>query len=186
MATPKTQREVEGEKRSRWFQKEGYGYNLLQSSKPQTIGFSLSDSPTGLLAWIYEKLHDWTDNYPWTDDEILTWISIYWFSTAGPAASTRIYNVASRPESKNDSTQQSITSEMLSQTYIPVKLGIAHFPKEIFIAPDAWAETLGPVVLQSVYDKGGHFSAWEVPEAIAGDLAKMFGKGGPCYHIMQQ
>ena len=40
----------------------------------QTLGYSLHDSPVGLLAWLVEKLHDWTDNYPWTDDEILTWV----------------------------------------------------------------------------------------------------------------
>lgn len=67
------------------------GYFHAQSTKPQTIGYALADSPVALLTWIYEKLHDWTDDYPWTDDEILTWVSIYWFSTAGPAASVRIY-----------------------------------------------------------------------------------------------
>jgi hypothetical protein len=45
------------------------GYLQEQSTQPQTIGYNLADSPVGLLAWIYEKLHNWTDNYPWTDDE---------------------------------------------------------------------------------------------------------------------
>ena len=72
------------------FHKEGTGYSAVHSTKPQTIGYSLSDSPVGLLAWIYEKLHDWTDDYEWRDDEVLTWVSIYWFSTAGPAASLRM------------------------------------------------------------------------------------------------
>jgi hypothetical protein len=80
-----------------------------QSTKPQTIGFSLADSPVGLLAWIYEKLVVCSEAYPWTDDEggstlilylfqanctsfaVLTWGSIYWFSRAGPPASVRIY-----------------------------------------------------------------------------------------------
>lgn len=182
--TPFTQREVDGEKRNKWFDEEGYGYNLLQSSKPQTIGYALADSPVALLAWIYEKLHDWTDDYPWTDDEILTWISIYWFSTPGPAASTRIYNVATRPD-PDPNRSEPITTRYLRETYTPhVKLGIAHFPKEIQVTPHAWAETLGPVVMQSVHEKGGHFSAWEVPEAIAEDLWWMYGKGGACYGIM--
>ena len=51
----------------------------------------MTDSPVGLLAWIYEKLHDWTDSYPWTPVEILTWVSVYYFSTPGPAATQRIY-----------------------------------------------------------------------------------------------
>jgi hypothetical protein len=49
--------------------KNGMGYSAIQSTKPQTLGFSLADSPVGLLAWIYEKLVTWTDSYPWTDDE---------------------------------------------------------------------------------------------------------------------
>ena len=47
----------------------GMGYYSIQSTKPQTLGFSLADSPVGLLAWIYEKLVAWTDSYSWTDDE---------------------------------------------------------------------------------------------------------------------
>ena len=47
----------------------GMGYYGMQSTKPQTLGFSLADSPVGLLAWIYEKLVTWTDSYSWTDDE---------------------------------------------------------------------------------------------------------------------
>ena len=90
-----TSQEQRGFERSKWFQENGMGYFHLQTTKPQTIGFALADSPVGLLAWIYEKLHDWTDNYPWTEDEILTWVCIYIFSTAGPAASVRIYYEAS-------------------------------------------------------------------------------------------
>jgi hypothetical protein len=51
------------------FFENGMGYFGIQSTKPQTLGFSLADSPVGLLAWIYEKLITWTDSYPWTDDE---------------------------------------------------------------------------------------------------------------------
>lgn len=64
---------------------------MEQSTKPQTLAYALNDSPVALLAWIYEKMHDWTDSYPWTDDEIFTWVSIYQFSTAGPGAAHRIY-----------------------------------------------------------------------------------------------
>jgi len=52
-----------------WFLKEGNGYFSQQSTQPQTLGYSLADSPVGLLGWIYEKLVNWTDEYPWTDDE---------------------------------------------------------------------------------------------------------------------
>ena len=176
---PYNKREKAGLERSSWFEKEGFGYNLLQSTKPQTAGYALTDSPIALLAWIYEKLHDWTDGYPWTDDEILTWVSIYWFSTAGPAASVRIYHEASHPQPQSDVTYSTL------RKWIPqVKLGIAHFPREINVVPNTWAATLGPVILQSEHEKGGHFAAWERPEAIVGDLSKMFEKGGPCYGIV--
>ena len=179
---PYSQREKDGLKRSEWFSKEGFGYNLLQSTKPQTIGYALADSPVALLAWIYEKLHDWTDSYPWTDDEILTWISIYWFSTAGPEASVRIYYEATHPETP--STQ---TTQAKSRSWIPnVKLGMAHFPREINVVPNTWAATLGPVVYQSEHDRGGHFAAWERPDVIATDLQKMFGKNGPCFGIVKE
>ena len=173
-------REQIGQARSAWFEREGYGYNQLQSTKPQTIGYALADSPVALLAWIYEKLHDWTDAYPWTDDEILTWVSIYWFSTAGPAASVRIYYEATHPE------PQSTVSTSTLREWIPhVRLGLAHFPREITVVPNSWGHTLGPVYYQSEHERGGHFAAWEMPEAIAGDLQKMFEKKGPCYGVVE-
>ncbi|KAJ7282424.1 hypothetical protein C8J57DRAFT_1554332, partial [Mycena rebaudengoi] len=83
-------------KRSMETAASGMGYLQLQSTQPQTVWYALTDSPVGILAWIYEKLVKWTDEYPWDDDEgdnlhFPTWISIYWFSRAGPAASLRIY-----------------------------------------------------------------------------------------------
>jgi hypothetical protein len=61
--------EKAGLQRAQEVQNTGLGYLRLQSTKPQTIGYSVSDSPVGLLAWIYEKLVAWTDKYPWDDDE---------------------------------------------------------------------------------------------------------------------
>ncbi|KAL8726827.1 MAG: hypothetical protein Q9166_006443 [cf. Caloplaca sp. 2 TL-2023] len=176
--TPYTDAEKAGLERSEWFQKEGYGYNSIQSTKPQTLGYALADSPVGLLAWIYEKLHDWTDSYPWTDDEILTWVSIYWFSTAGPAASLRIYR-----ESTHAEDQVLLTK---ARTYVPdVKLGLAYFPKDLYVHPQSWCRTLGPVVFEHVNEKGGHFAAYECPESIAGDLKEMFGKGGGAFGVVE-
>jgi hypothetical protein len=116
---------------------------LEQSQQPQTLGYSLADSPAGLLAWIYEKLVKWTDEYPWTDDEgmsignrswsgcrltsiyaVLTWISIYWFSRAGPAASTRIYY-----EYRN------AIEEFVYLEKAPVLTGLSLFPKDLYNFP---------------------------------------------------
>ncbi|KAG9515279.1 alpha/beta-hydrolase, partial [Aureobasidium melanogenum] len=175
--TPYTEDEQKGLARSDWFNKEGTGYRLIQSTKPQTVGYALADSPVALLAWIYEKLHDWTDSYPWTDDEILTWVSIYWFSRAGPAASIRIYY-----EATHTSTQ--VTRERI-QRYIGVKLGLCYAPKELSILPRTWGRTLGPVVFESEKKQGGHFLAYEQPDEIVADLRAMFGSSGACYNILK-
>ena len=67
--TPYTPREREGLARFAAFQTQGDGYFKVQSTRPQTLGYGLADSPVGMLAWIYEKLVQWTDSYPWTDEE---------------------------------------------------------------------------------------------------------------------
>jgi len=174
--TPLTDAEKAGLERTTWFRTSGNGYFIEQATKPQTIGYSVTDSPVGLLAWIYEKMHDWSDNYPWTEDEVLTWICIYYFSTAGPAASQRIYY---------ESNQGKPSGFELVAEYVPdVKLGIARFPKELILLPKLWSQTLGPVVFESEYDSGGHFAAWERPEAIVRDLREMFGKAGGAYGVL--
>ena len=93
-----TPAEKAGLERTQWNQRTGRGYHLTQSTKPQTLGYLLADSPVGLLAWVYEKLVLWTDGYAWTEEEVCTWVSVYWFSTAGPAASVRIYYESARGE----------------------------------------------------------------------------------------
>ena len=170
--TPLTDWEKAGKARSEWFQNDGFAYYQIHGTRPQTIGYSVTDSPVGLLAWIWEKLHDWSDfeHYKWEDDEILTWISIYYFSTPGPAATQRIYF-----EEMHRKPHRSFIEAM---NYLPCPLGIANFPKELSISPQLWHKTLGPVVHESVWDVGGHFSSWERPDAIVQDLRQMFGKGG--------
>lgn len=178
--TPYSSREHEGLARTKWFADEGSGYRLLQCTKPQTIGYALTDSPVALLAWLLEKLHDWTDSYPWTDDEILTWVSIYWFSRMGPAASLRIYYEATHLAGVEGAVTRDRTSEWIGS----VKLGLCFCPKELTVLPVTWARTLGPVVFESFKKRGGHFAAHEIPEEVAKDLRDMFGKGGPCHRIM--
>lgn len=67
--TPYTPSERAGLARTGWFERWGRGYAAEQATRPQTLGYALADSPVGLLAWIYEKLVEWTDGYAWTDDE---------------------------------------------------------------------------------------------------------------------
>ena len=69
LITPFTPGELGGLAKLREFKAQGNGYDKVQSTRPQTLGYSLADSPVGMLAWIYEKLVNWTDSYPWTDEE---------------------------------------------------------------------------------------------------------------------
>ncbi|KAL1733245.1 Alpha/Beta hydrolase protein [Schizophyllum commune] len=146
---------------------------LVMTAKPQTLGYALTDSPAGLLAWIYEKLVTWTDGYSWTDDEVLTWISIYWFSRAGPTSSFRIYYENLHVPAPQDEAS-------------PIPLGFSFFPKELIPTPKPLRDLLGNVVFESaMHDKGGHFAAYEVPELLVGDIRKMFAKGGPAYGVVK-
>lgn len=140
---PYSQAEVDGLKRTEWFNKEGKAYNQLQATRPQTIGYALRDSPVALLAWQWEKMHDWTDSYPWTDDEILTWISMYWFSRAGPHAAVRIYWESTHTSSNGIGAFGMPQRDMLEGWIPGVKLGLAFFPKELTVPPATWARTMG-------------------------------------------
>ena len=196
--TPYSEKEKAGFKRTEWFSKEGRGYYQEQSTKPQTLAYALNDSPVALLAWIYEKLHDWTDGHPWTQDEIFTWVSIYQFSRMGPGAAHRIYYEVVHTEPG----PRSITRPDV-EAYIPnVKLGLgncpmlelifrqllivtAYNPKELSVLPKLWCRTLGPVVFESENESGGHFYATEKPELLTKDLRVMFGKGGGAYGVIK-
>ncbi|KAJ4159160.1 uncharacterized protein LMH87_008072 [Akanthomyces muscarius] len=176
--TPYNSTDKAGLARSAWFRNEGFGYNAEQSTKPSTLGFALADSPVALLAWIYEKLQDWTDDYAWDDDEVLTWVSIYQFSKAGPAASVRIYYETKHAEA--DQYAQGLQ-------YVPqVKLGVSLFPKDVVVPPKRWAHSLGPVVFAAVHKQGGHFAAHERPEQLARDLQSMFGTAGGAHDIAKR
>jgi hypothetical protein len=172
LLTPMSASERAGAARHDWFQAEGRGYNLLQSTKPHTPGAGLADSPLALLAWVLEKLRDWTDGYPWTDDEILTWVGVYAFSRAGPDASLRIYYERSHPADPARMAR-AITG------WVPrVRWGLSYFPADIVQPRTVAGRTLGKVVYERRHEKGGHFAAWEVPELLAGDLRAMFGRKG--------
>ncbi|EIM87325.1 epoxide hydrolase [Stereum hirsutum FP-91666 SS1] len=162
--------------RARWDEhlKTGHAYTAIQSTKPQTLGYSLADSPVGLLAWIYEKLVGWTDAYDWDDDEVLTWVSIYWFSRAGPAASIRIYYEM---------------EDLWGPGVIPINIkhvpiGISYFPQEGYLPPRSWVHTIGNVVFESEHEYGGHFASYENPEGLVDDLRKMFGKKGRAFGVV--
>jgi hypothetical protein len=174
-ATPLSSEEQAGLGRTANFFKEGNGYLRQQSTRPLTLGYSLQDSPVGLLAWIYEKLQAWSDSYAWTDDEILTWVSIYYFSRAGPAASSYIYW-------SMDHSDPPVF--IAAGAWSDVPLGVSRFNQDILMMPKLWNHTLGPIVFEAEHHSGGHFAAYERPNAIVQDLRKMFGKGGGAYGVV--
>jgi hypothetical protein len=179
-STPLTDWERRGLERATRHEKEGGGYMLIQRTRPQTIGIALAANPVALLAWIYDKLHEWTDGYDWTDDEVLTWVSIYEFSTPGAAASLKIYY------DENHFSAGPPFFWTCGQEYAHgSKLGISRFPGELSLLPKLWHHVMGEVVFMREHDKGGHFAAWEAPEALVGDLREMFGRGGGAEGVVQ-
>ncbi|KAJ5171548.1 uncharacterized protein N7500_004331 [Penicillium coprophilum] len=176
-------------------------YMKQQESRPRTLGYGLHDSPVGLLSWIYDKMHSWTDKYPWTDEEILTWVSVYYFSTAGPMASTRIYHEASAPKrggsatisedepreellEKADLNYMSLEQVLGARAPQNVRFAVAQFREEIFVWPMAWYRSIGNIVQETEYECGGHFAAWEVPELLASDIKRFLGSNGPAYGVI--
>lgn len=140
------------------------GYSKEQSTRPQTIGYSLVDSPAGLAAWIYEKFHDWTDHdgAPETilsRDEILDNIMLYWLPATG-ASAARLYW-----ESMNH----------LPNKPIEVPVGLSVFPRELFGVSRRWAEaSYSKLVHFGTPPKGGHFAAFEQPALFVEELRRSF------------
>lgn len=140
------------------------GYSKEQATRPQTVGYSLVDSPVGLAGWIYEKMWAWTDNSGAPEDalsrdDILDNIMLYWLTAAG-ASSARLY-------------WESFASFGAAQIDIPVAASI--FPKEIIPAPRKWFERhCSQLVHWGELEKGGHFAAWEQPEAFVKELRAAF------------
>jgi len=148
------------------YQQWDSGYSTQQRTRPQTVGYSLVDSPVGLAAWIYEKMWAWTDNQGRPEDalsrqSIIDNLMLYWLTATG-ASSARLY-------------WESFASFAAFDITMPVACSI--FPKEILPAPRKWVERhCTNLVYWGDLDKGGHFAAWEQPGLFVGELRKAFGK----------
>jgi pimeloyl-ACP methyl ester carboxylesterase len=158
------QRAVEAFRR---FQTDGFGYFLQQSTRPQTVGYALADSPVGQAAWIYEKFHAWTDNNgdpesALTRDEMLDVITIYWLTDTA-ASSARIYFEHAGIVGANNSG------------VVELPVGCSIFPREIVPAPRSWAERFFPRLIHwNELDRGGHFAAFEQPALFTKELRECF------------
>ncbi|CAI7628050.1 unnamed protein product [Penicillium crustosum] len=107
--------------RTKWFATKERGYQRIQESKPVTLGYAFHDSPVGMLAWFVGKLKAWTDNYPWTPDEVIHWAFIHY--QGSPSAAMQIYEEAEVVLNENPNS-------MLGR-YISQPVGGSLFPKEV-------------------------------------------------------
>lgn len=140
------------------------GYSKQQSTRPQTLGYGLADSPAGQLAWIVEKLYAWSDcdGHPenvFSRDEMLDDVMLYWATNTG-ASSARLY-------------WESFTA-FGGGGKVQVPTGIARFPKEIFRPPRSWCEAAYTITHWTDMPRGGHFAAFEQPELFVDDVRAFF------------
>jgi epoxide hydrolase len=147
------------------FSEDGTGYRAIQSTRPQTLAYGLTDSPVGQLAWIIEKFKEWSN--PSAElpedavdrDTLLTNVMLYWLTaTAGSAA--RMYY---------ESTQD---TDWFPTTSSGVPTAVANFPEDTAIR--RFAEEANTIVRWSEFDRGGHFAALEAPDQLTGDIREFF------------
>jgi pimeloyl-ACP methyl ester carboxylesterase len=145
-------------------------YGAMMVTRPQTVGYGLSDSPVGLAAWMYEKIAQWTysggvPERSLTRDEILDDISLYWLTNSASSAA-RFYW-------ENNNNNFSAAAQRTSEIRIPVAVTV--FPGEIYRAPESWTrQAYRNLVYFHEVDKGGHFAAWEEPELFAQEMRAAF------------
>lgn len=138
------------------FRTEGSGYLAIQNSRPQTIGYGLADSPLLQLAWIAEKVHEWTE-LPVDRDQLLTTVSLYWFTSSGATAAHTLY-------------EQAHASDWGAPPAVPqgfAVFGADQTVRKLVPAPPGahWTE----------FRHGRHFPAMEAPADLAADLQAFFG-----------
>jgi epoxide hydrolase len=157
--------EAESLARLGWYRANDNAYALIQATRPQTLGYGLTDSPVGQMAWIVEKFQGWSDcdGHPeniYSKDQLLDTVMLYWL-TASAASSARLY-----------------WHSFLNQDFAPIHInaGCSLFPKELFRPSRRWAETrFKKLTYWNELSKGGHFAAMEQPEHFVAELRNCFG-----------
>jgi pimeloyl-ACP methyl ester carboxylesterase len=158
------------------FRTSGFGYFLEQSTRPQTIGYALLDSPNALAAWMldhdtdsYEKItHAFVDLNPvggLTRDHILDNIALYWLTGTGASAARSYW----------ENGRAAALAAGKTPPAVSVPVGFTTFPDEIFRAPRSWVAEAYPT-LSYFHEaaRGGHFAAWEEPQLFADELRAAF------------
>jgi len=148
------------------FRESETGYQEIQSTKPQTLAYGLTDSPVGLAGWIIEKFHGWTDcaddiETRFDRDRLLDNVSVYWL-TETINSSMRLYYETDHEAAVPDS--------------VDIPTGHARYPAEIMKTPRVWAEEVYDIVEWIEMPEGGHFAAMEVPELFVGNVRTFFSR----------
>ncbi|TRW14485.1 epoxide hydrolase family protein [Glacieibacterium frigidum] len=157
--------EMRAVEQARVFRTQGIGYFKEMSTKPQTMGYGLLDSPVALATFIYEKFQTWSDNegdpeQALTMTAMLDDISLYWFTRSGASAG-RFYW-----ENPGNS---------FAGPRIELPVAVSVFPREIYQVPRSWAEQTFPKLIHfNELDRGGHFAAMEQPSLFTAELRKAF------------
>lgn len=140
------------------------GYAKQQSTRPQTIGYGLVDSPVAQLTWIIEKFWAWTDcdGHPenaLTRDEMLDNVTVYWMTGTGASSARLYWEAAPGP---------------VPPRRVELPTGVAAFPKEIMRPPRSWCEPVYNITHWTAMPRGGHFAAFEQPELFVDDVRAFF------------
>jgi pimeloyl-ACP methyl ester carboxylesterase len=149
-----------------WVHWEG-GYAAIQRTRPRTLGYALNDSPAGLAAWVAEKLRGWSDcggdlDRCFSRDDVLGIVTLYWVTQSMPSAMRIYYEMRKRP------------MHFRAGDRVAVPCAVARFAKEAPMPPREWVERSYNVSRWTEYPAGGHFPAWEQPEALARDIREFF------------
>jgi pimeloyl-ACP methyl ester carboxylesterase len=162
-----TAEETEALARIEHYREQDGAYAFLQRTRPQTLGYGLSDSPVVQAAWIYDKFQAWTDcngdpETVLTRDEMLDNVMLYWLPNAG-TSSARLY------------WETGQSGGFRAPPSIEVPTGCSIFPKEIFTPSRRWVErTYKNIVYWNRLDRGGHFAAFEQPSLFVEELRRCF------------
>lgn len=145
------------------FDTKEFAYYLVQNTKPRTLGLAMHDSPVGMLAWMADKLFTWSDSYPWSSSELITWTLLHYFP--GPTGAFQIYR-------ENNATEMMSGAD--ADRFLETPTGVSAFAKEAEMVPRSWAEKKANVVFWQEHNSGGHFAAYEKPEEFVSDLVRFF------------
>jgi epoxide hydrolase len=153
---------------NRRFLRDGTGYFSLQSTRPETLAYGLTDSPVGQLGWIIEKFKEWTDSAEVPEeaidrDRLLTNVTLYWFTRTAGSSADIYYEMAhagaplGAPEERSE-----------------VPTAVAVFPRDIVLPVRPLAERTNNIVRWTEFDRGGHFAAMEEPDLLIEDIRQFF------------